>query len=223
MTRPISEDSPLVLASASPRRKQLLRQIGIPFRTITSRVHEDPLSRDPLVNARLLAEAKADAVFDKCEDSWILGADTIVVLGKADLGKPADEDQAFSMLRQLSGREHRVITGFCLVAPDSRKSHSEAVVTRVTFKALTKREILGYIATGEPFGKAGGYGIQGVGAFLVKRINGSYTNVVGLPLCALVNALLAIGALKKFPIPSRPCFPAGGGFRKGSPLLPRKG
>jgi len=223
MTRPVSEDSPLVLASASPRRKQLLRQIGIPFRTITSRVNEDPRSRDPLMNARLLAEAKAHAVIEKCNENWILGADTIVVLGRADLGKPADEDQAFSMLRQLSGREHRVITGFCLVAPDSKKSHSEAVVTRVTFKTLTKGEILGYIETGEPFGKAGGYGIQGVGAFLVKRINGSYTNVVGLPLCALVNALLATGALKKFPIPSRPSFPVGGGSRKGSPLLPQKG
>jgi septum formation protein len=103
------------------------------------------------------------------------------------------------MLRQLSGREHRVITGFSLVAPDSKKSRSEAVVTRVTFKALTKKEILGYIATGEPFGKAGSYGIQGIGAFLVKGISGSYTNVVGLPLCALVNALLAAGAIREFP------------------------
>jgi nucleoside triphosphate pyrophosphatase len=199
MIRPIRKDSPLVLASASPRRKQLLRQIGIPFRTITSRVREDTLSRDPLMNARLLAEAKADAVVARCQGRWILGADTIVVLDRALLGKPADEDEAFSMLRQLSGREHRVITGFCLVGPDSKKSHSEAVVTRVTFKALTKKEILGYVATGEPFGKAGSYGIQGIGAFLVKKISGSYTNVVGLPLCALVNALFATGAIKEFP------------------------
>jgi septum formation protein len=201
MTRPISKDSPLVLASASPRRKQLLRQIGIPFRTMTSRVSEDSLSRDPLMNARLLAEAKAHAVIERCRGScWILGADTIVVLDRKVLGKPADEDEAFSMLGQLSGRQHRVITGFCLVAPDSKKAHSEAVVTKVTFKVLTKREILGYVATGEPFGKAGSYGIQGIGAFLVKGITGSYTNVVGLPLCALVNALLATGALKEFPI-----------------------
>ena len=203
MTRPISKDSPLVLASGSPRRKQLLRQIGIPFRTMTSRIREDALSRDPLLNARLLAEAKAHAVIEKCEDSWILGADTIVVLHGAVLGKPADEGEAFSTLRQLSGKEHRVITGFCLVASESKKSYSDAVVTRVTFKALTKREILGYVATGEPFGKAGSYGIQGIGAFLVKGINGSYTNVVGLPLCALVNALLSTGALKGFPTPSR--------------------
>ena len=202
MTRPISEDSPLVLASASPRRKQLLRQIRIPFRTITSRANEDLLSRDPFMNARLLAKTKADAVIEKCEDRWILSADTLVVLGREVLGKPANEDQAFSMLGQLSGREHRVITGFCLVSPDSKTFHSEAVMTRVTFKALTEREILGYIATGEPFGKAGSYGIQGIGAFLVKRISGSYTNVVGLPLCALVNALLATGAIKEFPIRS---------------------
>ncbi len=203
MTRTfISKDAPLVLASASPRRKQLLRQIGIPFRTIASRVHEDPLSRDPLTNARLLAEAKAHAVAASCEASWVLGADTMVVLGRAVLEKPADRDEAFSMIRQLSGKEHRVITGFCLVAPGSKRHYSEAVVTRVTFKALTKKEIMGYIATGEPFGKAGSYGIQGVGAFLVKRISGSYTNVVGLPLCALVKALLATGAIKEFPIPA---------------------
>ena len=202
MTQPISKDLPLVLASASPRRKQLLRQIGIPFRTVSSLVREDPLSRDPLMNARLLAEAKAQAVVQKCAGNWILGADTVVVLNRAVLGKPSDEDEAFSMLRQLSGKEHRVITGFCLVAPDSKKAHSEAVVTRVTFKALTRREILGYVATGEPFGKAGSYGIQGIGAFLVKGITGSYTNVVGLPLSALVSALLATGALKEFPIHS---------------------
>jgi septum formation protein len=202
MTRPISKGSPLVLASASPRRKQLLRQIGIPFRTITNRVREDAVSGDPLRNARLLAEAKALAVVEKCKGSWILGADTIVVLGRVVLGKPADEDEAFAMLRQLSGREHRVITGFCLVASDAKKSYSEAVVTRVTFRVLTKEEILGYVATGEPFGKAGSYGIQGIGAFLVKGIFGSYTNVVGLPLCALVSALLATGALKSFPISS---------------------
>jgi septum formation protein len=155
------------------------------------------------MNARLLAEAKTHAVMDQCENSWILGADTIVVLNRTVLGKPKNEDEAFSMLRQLSGREHRVITGFCLVAPDLKKHHSEAVVTRVVFKALTKKEIQGYIATGEPFGKAGSYGIQGIGAFLVKRISGSYTNVVGLPLCALVNALLNTGAIKEFPLPSR--------------------
>ncbi len=203
MIRSNSKDFPLVLASASPRRKQLLTQIRVPFRTVTNHVREDTLSRDPPVNARLLAEAKAHAVIDKCDGSWILGADTIVALGRTDLGKPADADEASSMLRQLSGREHRVITGFCLVAPESKKLYSEAVVTRVTFKVLTRKEILGYVATGEPFGKAGGYGIQGIGAFLVRRISGSYTNVVGLPLCALVKALLATGAIKCFPIAVR--------------------
>ena len=155
---------------------------------------------DPLLNARLLAEAKAQAVIRTSGGNWILGADTLVVIDREVLGKPANENEAFSMLRKLSGKEHSVITGFCLVAPDSKKAHSEAVVTRVTFKALTKTEILGYVATGEPLGKAGSYAIQGIGAFLVKGITGSYTNVVGLPLCALVNALVATGALKTFPI-----------------------
>lgn len=122
MTRPISKDSPLVLASASPRRKRLLRQIGIPFRTMTSRVREDLLSRDPLTNATLLAETKAQAVIERCEGSWILGADTIVVLDRTVLGKPSNENEAFSMLRRLSGKEHRVITGFCLVAPNSKNA-----------------------------------------------------------------------------------------------------
>jgi septum formation protein len=221
MTQPISKNGPLLLASASPRRKQLLRQMGIPFRTLTSRVREDNLSPDPRRNARLLAEAKARAVLQKSPGNWILGADTIVVLGRAVLGKPRDEGEAFSMLRQLSGKEHRVITGFCLLSPEAKQAHSEAVVTRVRFKTLTKQEILGYIATGEPFGKAGSYAIQGIGTFLVQGITGSYTNVVGLPLCALVKALLGTGALKEFPI-TRPCLPAGGEFRKGSLRLPQK-
>lgn len=202
MTPSISKNSPLLLASASPRRKQLLRQMGIPFRPLTSRVREDRLSSEPRRNARLLAEAKARAVLQKSFGSWILGADTIVVLGRAVLGKPGDEGEAFSMLRSLSGKEHKVITGFCLLSPEAKKVHSETVVTRVRFKPLTKQEILGYIATGEPFGKAGSYAIQGIGTFLVQGITGSYTNVVGLPLCALVRALLATGALRQFPLPS---------------------
>lgn len=202
MIQAISKDAPLVLASASPRRKQLLRQMGIPFRTLSSRVREDHLSSDPRRNARLLAEAKAQAVAQKSSGTWILGADTIVVLGQEVLGKPGNKREAFSMLRRLSGKEHRVITGFCLLTPEAKTAHSEAVVTRVTFKALTRQEILGYIATGEPFGKAGSYAIQGIGAFLVQGITGSYSNVVGLPLCALVKALLATGAITSFPISS---------------------
>ena len=202
MIQAISKDAPLVLASASARRKQLLRQMGIPFRPLTSRVREDRLSSDLRRNARLLAEAKAHAVLQKSPGTWILGADTMVVLGRAVLGKPGNEREAFSMLRQLSGKEHRVITGFCLLTPEAKTAHSEAVVTRVTFKVLTRQEILGYIATGEPFGKAGSYAIQGIGAFLVQGITGSYSNVVGLPLCALVKALLATGAITSFPISS---------------------
>ena len=103
------------------------------------------------------------------------------------------------MLGLLSGKEHSVITGFCILDPSGSTAHSEEIITRVKMKRLTDEEIDGYTATGEPFGKAGSYAIQGIGAFMVESISGPYTNVVGLPLCALVKALIACGALKKFP------------------------
>jgi septum formation protein len=129
-----------------------------------------------------------------------LGADTVVVLNKTILGKPRDHEEARSMLLCLNGKEHKVITGFCLLDPLGRLAHLDAVETLVRFKHLAKEEIEAYIATGEPLGKAGSYAIQGIGAFMVEGITGSYTNVVGLPICALVKALLAKGALKTFPL-----------------------
>jgi septum formation protein len=111
------------------------------------------------------------------------------------------------MLLRLSGREHRVLTGFCLVDPSGQTAHSEAVVTRVKMKKLTEEEVRRYVASGEPYGKAGSYAIQGLGAFMVKSISGSYTNVVGLPVCALVKALLVTGALKVFPLNAGASFP----------------
>lgn len=198
----ISATRPLVLASASPRRKRLLRQIGIPFRALKSHVEEDDWTGgDSLAGARLLAERKARAVTRRAGSLWILGADTMVVSGKKVLGKPADPEEARAMLSLLCGRKHRVITGFCLLNPDLEVAGSEAVSTEVKFKDLTKEEISAYVATGEPFGKAGSYAIQGIGAFLVESISGSYTNVVGLPVCALVKTLISIGALKSFPSP----------------------
>jgi nucleoside triphosphate pyrophosphatase len=196
----ISRESPLFLASSSPRRKRLLKQIGVPFRSFSSAIKEDLTGGEPALNSRLLAEKKAMAVFSRSDGNWVLGADTIVVLDDVGLGKPGDKKEARSMLVQLSGREHRVITGFCLVDPDGHPAHSESVITTVKMKALTEREIRGYVATEEPFGKAGSYAIQGLGSFMVESISGSYTNVVGLPLCALVKALLGIGAIKVFPL-----------------------
>ncbi|MEJ2726711.1 MAG: Maf family protein, partial [Deltaproteobacteria bacterium] len=124
------------------------------------------------------------------------------VLEDLVLGKPRDKEDAAQMLRRLKGCEHRVITGFSLLDPLGRRAHSEAVTTSVRVKALTEEEIAAYVATDEPFGKAGSYAVQGIGSFLVETLCGSYSNVVGLPLCALVKALIDTKALKEFPFPA---------------------
>jgi septum formation protein len=196
----ISAQNPLILASASPRRKRLLAQAGIPFRSVTSRAREEGVQGEPEHISLVLAEKKAVHVCPETGASWILGADTLVTVDSRVLGKPEDGREAREMLLLLSGKEHRVITGFCILDPSEKPAHLEAVTTLVRFKTLSEQEIEGYIRTGEPFGKAGSYAIQGVGSFMVEAINGSYTNVVGLPLCAVIKALVSIGALERFPL-----------------------
>ena len=183
----ISKQFPLILASASPRRKRLLTQLGLPFRSVISRVREEEASGEPREASRFLAEKKAAQVYSAMDAAWVLGADTIVAIDNKMLGKPEGEEEAREMLSLLSGKEHRVITGFCVLNPSGIVSHSDAVTTLVRFRKLTGREVEGYIKTGEPFGKAGSYAIQGMGAFMVESISGSYTNVVGLPICALIK------------------------------------
>ncbi len=200
MHSPINEDYPLILASASPRRKALLRQIALPFRARASRADEAPLEGDPAGRIRRLAESKARAVWARSERHWVLGADTVVLCGNLSLGKPRDQAEARSMLWILAGKEHRVITGFAILDPSGGVVHSEEVTTCVSVRTLSEREIEAYIATGEPFGKAGSYAIQGIGAFMIEGIAGSYTNVVGLPICAVVQALTRAGALDRFPV-----------------------
>jgi len=197
---PISKENPLVLASHSPRRKRLLGQIALPFRSLPSHVEENQVPGEPPVKAVVLAEKKAKAVYPKSKHRWILGADTLVVIGERILGKPGDQEEVHAMLSLLSGKEHEVITGFCVLDPSGKVARAEAVTTLVKMKPLSEEEIKAYISTGEPFGKAGSYAIQGIGAFMVESISGSYTNVVGLPLCALIKSLLASGALKSFPL-----------------------
>ena len=197
--RPIQTGYPLILASASPRRKRLLEQIGLPFRTHPSDMDENH-SGDPVVDMKNLAGEKAKAVLPEINGHWTLGADTVVVIDGKILGKPADHSDALLMLRGLSGKEHRVITGFAVMDPSGRRAHSETVTTLVKMKHLTDKEIRAYIATKEPFGKAGSYAIQGIGAFMVEAISGSYTKVVGLPLCALIKALFSTGARTDFPL-----------------------
>ena len=145
-----------------------------------------------------LAREKACEVGRNYPDRWILAADTVVVVDNRVLGKPRDAKEAGKMLRLLSGREHRVTTGYCLLHLSRTKRKEGHVTSRVRFKVLSPKEIRWYISTREPFDKAGGYAIQGKGAFMIKEVFGSYTNVVGLPLCEMIEALKEVGAAKLF-------------------------
>jgi septum formation protein len=190
-------DQPLlILASASPRRQELLGSAGIPFEALPGEVDEGFQEGEaPEEYVRRLARRKATKAGEKHGDRWVLAADTVVVIDGRVLGKPGDRQEAREMLERLSDREHRVITGFCLLRGDSGKSREGTVTTRVRFKSLSSREIEWYLDTGEPFDKAGAYAIQGKAAFMVREIRGSYTNVVGLPLTEVIEALQEMGAV----------------------------
>jgi len=196
----ISSENPLMLASDSPRRRDILTQLRIPFRQVSSNSEEKKAAGDPMKDVCLIAERKAMAVRPSEPSSWIMAADTVVVLGDNVMGKPTDAREAFAMLTNLGGKSHRVITGLCILSPIGTRALCDSVVTEVRFRDIAESEINAYIATGEPFGKAGAYAIQGIGAFMVEGITGSYTNVVGLPACVLVKALIEAGAIAQFPI-----------------------
>ena len=186
----------IILASESPRRRYLLEQAGLKFSVIPSSFDESSVTMmEPESYVRKLAECKANVVAEAYPDHWVIGADTIVLIGKDILGKPGSDDEARSMLRRLSAKTHRVLTGYCVCCKNRNRSYSETVSTDVCFKDLSAEEIEWYIQSGEPFDKAGSYAIQGLGTFLVKRINGSYTNVVGLPVCEIVEFLINEGVL----------------------------
>lgn len=189
----------LVLASASPRRQELLRNARIPFVAQAADIPEVPGQGEaPRAFAERMAREKAQAVSRHRPGDLVLGADTIVVVDKEILGKPRDAADAARMLRLLSGRDHEVITGVCLVGPELRTENREprtgfesvrAETTRVTMEALTDDDIRTYVATGEPMDKAGAYAIQGRASRWISRIEGDYFNVVGLPM-ALVYRML---------------------------------
>ncbi len=196
-----SEPSMLVLASASPRRKELLASLGIAFQVVPSQAAETLLPNEsPRQHVMRLSREKALEVARRKEvpGRWFLGSDTIVLRDETILGKPTDAKEASAMLHSLSGRNHQVLSGYAIYDRSSEKMEVEAVTTQVQFKELTDQEIAGYIATDEPFGKAGSYAIQGIGAFMIPAIEGSYSNVVGLPLCEVVAALERLGALRLF-------------------------
>lgn len=209
----------IILASASPRRKELLERLGFTVKVIPSSIDEVRLEGESPENfAKRIARVKTLHVVDRIattlyptdaagnpvrptgissrvnETRWVLGADTSVVLGDDVLGKPKDTAEAAEMLARLSGRTHRVITGFCIHDLKKNKEGVQAVSTEVRFKTLSTAEIDKYIAVGESMDKAGSYAVQGVGAYLVDSIVGSYTNVVGLPLCQMVEMMEEMGA-----------------------------
>jgi septum formation protein len=187
----------LILASKSPRRNDLLRQIGIRVSILASNIDEQvvPFTK-PEEYVRELSFLKADHIAGHHPYSWILGADTIVMAKDQILGKPRSKTEAVDMLNQLNDGDHLVYTGFCVMNREKKILVQDCVKTRVRFKHLSRREILWYVETGEPFDKAGGYGIQGIGAFLVKEIAGSYSNVVGLPVCEVVDTLQTLNLIQ---------------------------
>ncbi len=190
----------LILASASPRRQELLASAGIAFEVIPSAADEGTREGEsPEEYVRRLANDKAADVAGKYLHRWVLAADTIVVIDGSILGKPKDSPEAREMLERLSDREHRVITGYCILRSSSGIRREGRIITRVRFKRLSAEEVRWYLDTGEPFDKAGAYAIQGQAAFMVKEICGSYTNVVGLPLCEVIEDLEELGALGPFP------------------------
>ena len=176
-----------VLASASPRRTDLLKQIIINFSVIPGNINEKELeNEDPYAYVLRITKTKAQTVWKKCKEKnhpfWILAADTVVVMGRKILGKPGDRGEARRMLEMLQDREHEVITGLCLMHWKDGVRFLEAIRTRVWMRKINPEEIEEYLESGEPFDKAGGYAIQGMAGRFVEKIEGSYSNVVGLPL-----------------------------------------
>jgi septum formation protein len=193
----------LILASASPRRQELLRNAGISFTVQPADIDESPRAGEsPRACAERLALEKALAVHRRYPQSFTLGADTIVVVDEMILGKPRNAEDAARMLRMLSARTHTVITGVCLVRPDQenlgagdRKLETSSEATLVIMSEISDEEIFAYIATGEPMDKAGAYAIQGMASRWIPRIEGDYTNVVGLPVARVFSMLRRSGAL----------------------------
>lgn len=186
-----------ILASASPRRRELLKALIPDFEIIPSNVDERLVEGEsPEAHVRRLSQEKALAVSRTHPTRWVLGADTIVVIDGDVLGKPATPVEARRMLGMLSGREHTVITGFALARGGQDVVVNDTVRSGVLFKEISADEMAWYTRTDEPYDKAGGYAVQGKASFFIREIHGSYTNVIGLPLCEVITAMEQAGALK---------------------------
>ncbi len=209
----------LILASKSPRRYELLRQVGLDFDVVPSGIEEDIVQGEsPEQHVLRLAKAKVLDVGSQYPDRWVIAADTIVSIDRFILGKPKSHEEAVKMLYLLSGKEHSVLTGFSVRHLGKGKVDWGAVETMVKVRSLSPVEMEWYVETGEPFDKAGGYAIQGIGSFMIEMIRGSYTNVVGLPLCELIQMLNRLGAIT-FP-PTYPSPTRGEGRRGGIWISP---
>ena len=185
-----------ILASESPRRREILKSVGLKFKIVPAHVNEKYLAGEsPRQHVKRLACDKAMAVALKYPEAWILGADTIVVIDGMILGKPKNEAQAKNMLQRLSGREHKVFTGFSIVRIASNAIQTKVVQSAVKFKTISPEELKWYVACDEPYDKAGGYAIQGKGSYFIQSIRGSYTNVIGLPLCEVLETLKTFKAI----------------------------
>ena len=180
----------IVLASGSPRRKEILENMNLKFDIIKSEIEETTLeSESPEDLVKRLSYEKAHDIATRNRDSIVIGADTVVVLDNNVLGKPKDKEDAFNMLKKMSGREHDVITGISILCLDSKKEIIDFCVSKVKFKNLSDEDIYSYIATGECMDKAGSYGIQGLGGLLVEYIKGDYFNIVGFPISSASEIL----------------------------------
>jgi septum formation protein len=193
----------LILASASPRRRELLSRMGLKFSVMPSDLEEETeltcSEREPVIHVQNCARDKVERVaklVSEQKEFWFLGMDTIVVIDELILGKPRDKDQAREFLNRLCGRWHRVLTGYHLFHRPGGERVSNSVESKVLLKKLRPAEIEAYISTSEPYDKAGAYAAQGIGAGLIQEIQGSYTNVVGLPLAELLEELLRLGVIE---------------------------
>ncbi len=185
----------IILASNSPRRKDLLEQIGIKFEIMPSDIDEDLDALEGTIYEKLeqLAFMKAKHIAEKVREGLVIGADTVVVIDDVILGKPVDEEDAYKMLTLLNGRTHQVITGISIIDAEINEYKTDHIVTSVEFNNMSEEEIRSYIKSKEPLGKAGAYAIQGLGAIFVAHIAGDYFNIVGLPINALNKMLLGFG------------------------------
>ena len=192
----VNDKNAIVLASESTRRVDILRTLGVSFSIMPPGIDE---RRKPYESPKdyvlRIAYEKARKVGDLFPDKWIIGADTVVVHKGKVLGKPKADEDAVAMLKRLRANWHKVFTGYCILNASKQIVYQDVAETKVFIKDLTDDEIAKYVGTSEPFDKAGSYAVQGRGGYMVKEIKGSYTNVVGLPICEITEALLSLGIL----------------------------